>query len=1101
MGEDSLGRPTSLEFIERACAKGKFACRKAMIVRSISISLATILALSLVSVADARNQEFTGESLVTPLVIDLDFQDAEYVLIRVSQDSADYAISLFENASGQAIQVSSLGSYQGLDDVMLVAAEDCNDCAVRIEGLNLVDQSNSYRVTTEDLNSSSSEQGQNLNVIAALKVLTEIGQLHYSIEGQNSQHEKQEIIDKTIEGLSLVQNIEHHRNVDYWRFFAMTHLANIYDHYRSSDSSVEILQKILDESKNQKTSIRRWAKFELIPHEQNHSIRQKRYLNLIEESEKNGDHRLIAEINNRLAQQKARDGQHHAAIALFEDAYREQEESRRFSRLFPVLYNLSWAHLRNNNIPKALELAGEYQEMSLRYQRLDDVVRARYALGTIYGRLGDHDAANKFLDQALEDRKLASGEADKTTTRLNGHIHQEKSKRYLSYGNLSLAKVHAEEMLRLFDKSGWKEGEADAVFLLGEIAFANDEVDDAKEKFLQVIKFDGANNRFRSQGKSALRLAELEMSLNDQANASAYITLAIERLKDREDLLALSQAIIAQLAYFNANGDYQKAEVLVNRARETIELHGRQGEKIDYFFEAGRSAAYLNKIGNAEAHFSKATKLTYDVLDATQESNLRQSYLAKQKRLFEARIELMMRSNSSELKALKLLEEFRARTLVESLRQVNSTAPQDIDIKRKEIYNKLIANASSWIAGNIEQEGFRQNSAFLNQELHKTNLSQNDRHVATVGRQILNPWSGSVNLRPDELLVYYFIGTKKSWVWLLSDSQIDVVPLPDSATIERKIEPLLAGYSVPPVLRNSKGGAFQLKTELQQLSDILIGPIQSVIEDEQINKTVIVPDGVLNRLSFAMLQSSQMDEPLISKVEISYAHSIAVRELLLADSENTDVTTTSALIIADPINERIINGDIERLSASAADSATIAELLNNSATILQAADANKTNVVRELNENYTILHLATHGFFNAEQPSLSGLLLSSIDGDDMFWLAPEISSSRIDSELVFLSACESSSGKNISGEGLLSLSRSFIEAGANQVVGTMWKIQDKVSSALSNKFYKYLLAEHHSASKALQKAQLEIASIDNGIWSDPYYWAAFQIQGASAYEW
>jgi CHAT domain-containing protein len=112
-----------------------------------------------------------------------------------------------------------------------------------------------------------------------------------------------------------------------------------------------------------------------------------------------------------------------------------------------------------------------------------------------------------------------------------------------------------------------------------------------------------------------------------------------------------------------------------------------------------------------------------------------------------------------------------------------------------------------------------------------------------------------------------------------------------------------------------------------------------------------------------------------------------------------------------------------------------------------------------------------------------------------FWLTPEISSTDLRANLVMLSACESSIGKEVAGEGLLSLSRAFIEAGANHVIGTLWKVQDAATAELTSGFYSKLLDDSLAISVALQAAQLAVYKNQHNDWRDPYYWAGFQLQG------
>jgi CHAT domain-containing protein len=96
-------------------------------------------------------------------------------------------------------------------------------------------------------------------------------------------------------------------------------------------------------------------------------------------------------------------------------------------------------------------------------------------------------------------------------------------------------------------------------------------------------------------------------------------------------------------------------------------------------------------------------------------------------------------------------------------------------------------------------------------------------------------------------------------------------------------------------------------------------------------------------------------------------------------------------------------------------------------------------------------------------------------------------------ELVVLSACETGLGKEITGEGLVGLTRGFMYAGANRVVASLWNINDQATAKLMADFYRAMEKQGMTAAAALRAAQ--IAMWRQKRWRFPYYWAAFQVQG------
>jgi CHAT domain-containing protein len=190
-----------------------------------------------------------------------------------------------------------------------------------------------------------------------------------------------------------------------------------------------------------------------------------------------------------------------------------------------------------------------------------------------------------------------------------------------------------------------------------------------------------------------------------------------------------------------------------------------------------------------------------------------------------------------------------------------------------------------------------------------------------------------------------------------------------------------------------------------------------------------------------------------------------------------------------------------------------------------------------------ILHLATHGFFLADQRrdpnrELRGLGLLGGQAGDGFGQMSEMPSGRMSgpgmenpllrsgvilagfktwlkggslpaeaedglltaedvagldllaTELVVLSACETGLGEVRTGEGVFGLRRAFVLAGAKTLVMSLWKVPDAQTQELMEDFYHRILRGEGRA-EALRQAQLTMKR----KYPDPYYWGAFICQG------
>ena len=159
-------------------------------------------------------------------------------------------------------------------------------------------------------------------------------------------------------------------------------------------------------------------------------------------------------------------------------------------------------------------------------------------------------------------------------------------------------------------------------------------------------------------------------------------------------------------------------------------------------------------------------------------------------------------------------------------------------------------------------------------------------------------------------------------------------------------------------------------------------------------------------------------------------------------------------------------------------------------------NANRASVTAADVSQYRMIHFATHGLLNSQQPELSSIVLSLVDEkgqpQEGFLRSHEIYNLDLPAEVVVLSACETGLGKEIKGEGLVGLTRGFMYAGSPRVVVSLWSVNDRATADLMARFYRKMLKDNLRPAAALRAAQIEML---NGQWSQPYFWAAFALQG------
>jgi CHAT domain-containing protein len=148
-------------------------------------------------------------------------------------------------------------------------------------------------------------------------------------------------------------------------------------------------------------------------------------------------------------------------------------------------------------------------------------------------------------------------------------------------------------------------------------------------------------------------------------------------------------------------------------------------------------------------------------------------------------------------------------------------------------------------------------------------------------------------------------------------------------------------------------------------------------------------------------------------------------------------------------------------------------------------------------ERYAYLHFVTHGTASITRPLDSAVILSK-SGDSYKLYARDILRHPLSAELVTISACEGAGGRAYSGEGLIGLSWAFLHAGAHNVVGALWEVNDSAAPQIMDTFYSEMSKGKDPAS-ALRTAKLALLHNQDPdiVFKKPFYWAPFQLYTGS----
>ena len=312
------------------------------------------------------------------------------------------------------------------------------------------------------------------------------------------------------------------------------------------------------------------------------------------------------------------------------------------------------------------------------------------------------------------------------------------------------------------------------------------------------------------------------------------------------------------------------------------------------------------------------------------------------------------------------------------------------------------------------------------------------------------------------------------------------------------------------------------KTILRSLHKELVEPLLSNVEGT--STLFVCPDGPLNFVPFGCLVN-QSGKFLIEDFDISYLS--AARELIRPSTANEKgkgalLVGNPGFALGEPIlppntlhrgfltgisaaGLSLVAESLTPLAGAQAKVAEISRILenNNHRTRVVIGETATEQLLKTEVDSPLFLHLATHGVY---LPSLSpppdktrtdsSFIPDEVAGfqNPLFgsWLALSGSRDTVDAwsrgvvpdpsrdgilmaneaaelnlegtQLVTLSACDTASGESTNGDGVLGIRRGFRMAGAENILTTLWPINDAMTVTIMREFYEGLASMSPAAS-------------------------------------
>ena len=322
-------------------------------------------------------------------------------------------------------------------------------------------------------------------------------------------------------------------------------------------------------------------------------------------------------------------------------------------------------------------------------------------------------------------------------------------------------------------------------------------------------------------------------------------------------------------------------------------------------------------------------------------------------------------------------------------------------------------------------------------------------------------------------------------------------------------------------------------------------PLLQLLADA--NQWILAPDGELSRIPFAALPSPR--DPQRRLTDSVALRLISSGRMLLPLSTTSTNASSRPLVVADPDfgTAPANTKGWSRLLNTADEGRMISKLLQ--ADLYEQAAATTDVLTRA--KGPRLVHIASHGYYagasdaavqtswappaatgatggmrnaiaglpaSREDAMLnSGIVLaganrslrpdlapaapsagSNNSADDGYLTAKEAAQLQLEgTQLVVLSACDTASGEQQSGEGLFGLQRALSVAGARTTLLSLWKVDDAATAYFMQRYYT-LLQQGKGRMEALLAVQQEFRSDPpRKEWSDYRFWAAWQLTGDS----
>lgn len=323
----------------------------------------------------------------------------------------------------------------------------------------------------------------------------------------------------------------------------------------------------------------------------------------------------------------------------------------------------------------------------------------------------------------------------------------------------------------------------------------------------------------------------------------------------------------------------------------------------------------------------------------------------------------------------------------------------------------------------------------------------------------------------------YHLGHARSFLWVITPSDVKLFELPPAATIESAVDRYQETFAT------ARGGLEANGARGEELYRMLVAPAANVLQG--VTRLAIIADGKLLPFNFETLVVPSTHHYWIEDVTIMTVPSVQLlsrarddrkkgRLLLIGDAAPADRAFPPLQYAGEEMQR--VKRHFDRTTMLSGTRATPHAYFNSSP------------------ESYAFVHFVAHAIAMRQRPLDSAVILAS-DGEGYKLYARDVVAHPLKARLVTISSCHGAGRRAYQGEGLVGLAWAFLRAGSHEVIASLWEANDRATSNLMDSMYSSIEAGHDPVD-ALRIAKLRLLH-SKTIYRKPFYWAPFAVYTGS----